>query len=180
MTSSLFSDFTQRRFVFSYYRFGTAYRSDLKGSWAWSFKMIPIDCPETSAANYQSTLFNTLEELRSQGKHIFLYPLYISPFIYFSLCLNFIASTEQLRLSCNYSGIPKVPGLSLGRDIRYFGWGSLRFSSESPHKWWNSNSTWAATDIFYAICNSLFTHNPTTRRSTVWAAGSVVKLITNQ
>ena len=62
MTSSLFSDFTQRRFVFSYCRFGTAYRSDLKGSWAWSFKMTSIGYSKTSAANYQSTLLNTPEE----------------------------------------------------------------------------------------------------------------------
>jgi len=40
-------------------------------------QMTPIGFPETSAANYQSTLLNTPEELRSQVKRFFLYPLYI-------------------------------------------------------------------------------------------------------
>ena len=49
MRSELFCDFTQRRMVVSYRRFGTTYRSH-------PLKMGPIGRPETSVRNYHSTL----------------------------------------------------------------------------------------------------------------------------
>ena len=54
-------------FVVSYRRFGTAYRSHLQGSSkqsAWPLKMGPTGCPETSVANYQSTLRRQMSEER--------------------------------------------------------------------------------------------------------------------
>jgi len=64
---SLFWDLTQHRMVVCYRRFGTTYRSHLRGpssysSWTvWFLKMCPIGCPKTSVTNYQSALSNTLE-----------------------------------------------------------------------------------------------------------------------
>jgi len=59
MTSALFWDFTQRRMVIPYRRFGTTYRSHPQGSrrptrltWtSWPSKMGPTGCRETSLRN---------------------------------------------------------------------------------------------------------------------------------
>ena len=68
--SSLFWDITQRGLVVMYRRFGTTHITYFQGpkiprrspSWtAWSLKMGPISCPETSVHNYQSTLRNIPE-----------------------------------------------------------------------------------------------------------------------
>jgi hypothetical protein len=72
--SALFWGIMQRRMVNLYRRFGTIYRSHLRGSrsqmklhWtSWPLKMRPIYCSETSVKVYHSTLHNTPEERRSQ------------------------------------------------------------------------------------------------------------------
>jgi hypothetical protein len=75
MRSVLFWALTQRRVVILYRRFGTTYRSHLKGSrspmkllrWtSWPLKIGPIRCPEASVKDYHSTLRNTPEERRPQ------------------------------------------------------------------------------------------------------------------
>jgi len=48
---ALFGDFTQRRMVVLYRRFGTTHRYRLQGS---SLKMGPIGRPETSVRNYHA------------------------------------------------------------------------------------------------------------------------------
>jgi hypothetical protein len=63
MRSSFFWDVTQRRLVVSYRRFGTTYWPISNGQAV--LKIRPRCCPETSAANYQSTLRNIPEERRS-------------------------------------------------------------------------------------------------------------------
>jgi hypothetical protein len=87
-------DVTQRRSAVSFRRLRTTYRSKPEGSWtAWSLKMRPIGCPETSVANYQPTLRKIPEQLRftyaaaeawnhaKQGKLSF-------HFILFTLCTH--------------------------------------------------------------------------------------------
>jgi hypothetical protein len=74
MRSALFWDFTQRRMIVCYRRFGTTYRpchqvsrSRLLDPWRWD----PIGCPETSVTNYLSTLRKLPEEWRSQLHNLF-------------------------------------------------------------------------------------------------------------
>jgi hypothetical protein len=64
LRSSLFWDVTQRRLVVSYRRFVTSSR--IKQLTAWSLKMGPTGCHETSVTYYQSTLRNIPEERRSR------------------------------------------------------------------------------------------------------------------
>ena len=65
LRSVLLWNFTQRRMLVSYRRFGTTYRFHLEGqavqdkvlNWtAWPFKMGPISFPETSVRSYNSAL----------------------------------------------------------------------------------------------------------------------------
>jgi hypothetical protein len=64
LRSALFGDFTQRRVVVSYRRFGKTYRSHSK--WPNSpVKIGQIGCPETSVRNYHSTLRKIPKERRS-------------------------------------------------------------------------------------------------------------------
>jgi len=63
MRSVLFWYITQRRVVILCRRFGTTYRPHLRGSRS-ARRMEPTGCPETSVANYHSTLRNISEERR--------------------------------------------------------------------------------------------------------------------
>jgi hypothetical protein len=72
MRCALFWDFTQRRMVLPYRRFGTTYQSHLDKSSSLNCLtsqdgIVPIGCPETSLRNYYSTLGKTPKEPRSQS-----------------------------------------------------------------------------------------------------------------
>ena len=72
--AAIFWDFTQRRMVASYRRFGTTYRPNLQGSFswtAWPLKTGPIGCLETLARNYRSTLRVIPKERRSHYTLLF-------------------------------------------------------------------------------------------------------------
>ena len=67
MRSAPFCDFTQRRMVVCYRRFGTTYRSHLQGSSSPNtLKIGPIVCTETSVTHYCSTLRKIPEQRRPQ------------------------------------------------------------------------------------------------------------------
>ena len=117
MTSALLCDFTQRRMVVSYWRFGTTYRSHLRGlsnprrmpehlgtpcsrysPWnALPSKMGPIGCPETSVRNYHFRLRKIPKERRSHLNYtyILLYPRW-------GLCLDFWRFQSQYIFLFSY------------------------------------------------------------------------------
>jgi hypothetical protein len=66
LRSMHFCDITRRRVVLVYRRFGTSYRSHIRGPRVWPVKMGPIRCPETSVNNYHTTPPNIPEDRRSQ------------------------------------------------------------------------------------------------------------------